>query len=268
MNAKIVVVAVGVMSFSFGATALAQEAQGSASVQAQATAPPPPPAPTYTAPARVAAPAAMESDEPDHDKFIGRFAVGYLGTQGVPTLTVNGTGNNATLQTGTLTAPVVGIRYWLQPKLGIDAGIGLGWNSVNNTNNGLDTSQFAFVLHGGLPLAFVEGKHYVFELIPEINFGMGSTTIKNPNPAGPDASVSGLLLQGGARVGAEVHFGFIGIPQLALQASVGLFIQHTYVKASSGDVTSQAQGVTGFTTTVGNNPWGIFTDSVAALYYF
>src|SRR5687768_2038827 len=68
-----------------------------------------------------AAPAAMAAaGSSDHDQVVGRLAVGYLGRRGmgVGTSAAGGTALQAD-------APVVGIRYWLDQGIGIDAGLGL-----------------------------------------------------------------------------------------------------------------------------------------------
>lgn len=77
----------------------------------------------------------------------------------------------------------------------------------------------------------------------------------------------------GARIGTEIQFGFIGIPELALQASVGLNFQHSVWHASNpakGTTKDAAasQTSTEFGTTVQSDPWAIFTNNIAAIYYF
>ena len=102
---------------------------------------------------------------------------------GAPTGFRRLTGN--ALDAGTVTAPIIGVRYWLQRSLGIDAGIGIGYTGGSTTvNNGTTStttstpSQFGFALHGGVPIAFAEGHHYVFELVPETTFGFASGSVK------------------------------------------------------------------------------------------
>src|SRR6185369_15746057 len=97
-----------------------------------------------------------------------------------------------------------------------------------------------------------------------------------PNNAGK-ISGSGFHFDVGARVGSEIHFGFMGLPKLALQGSVGLFIAGNSSsvevtdatgaaqksKASAFDVQTAGSGNVGY-----NNPWDFFRANVAALYYF
>src|SRR6185436_12015249 len=94
-----------------------------------------------------------------------------------------------------------------------------------------DPAALGFAIHGGVPLAFAYGKHYKFLLVPELNLGLTTRTEKAQNlaPGAPvpgDIHRSGMLLDLGARIGTEIQFGFIGIPELALQASVGLLFRY------------------------------------------
>jgi hypothetical protein len=112
--------------------------------------------------------------------------------------------------------------------------------------------------------------HFSFQIVPEINFGLASATLElDPTP---DNEVSGFHFDIGARAGAEVHFGFIDIPQLSLQGGVGLSLMMQSVSASNPAQTDPAEeskdSTTAFGTTVDGNPWDIFTGNISALYYF
>ena len=73
------------------------------------------------------------------------------------------------------------------------------------------------------------------------------------------------------RVGAEVHFGFIGVPMLTLQGTVGadLVWQRARVKSVEGgrEVTHGRWNLD-LRTANFNDPWALFTNSISALYYF
>jgi hypothetical protein len=235
------------------ASASAQDATVGAG--ASTTLPPRPVAagPVYSAPAY--APAAGAND---HDLWVGRFGVGWYGTRAVPAGSAN---PDAAVQT-----PVIGGRYWLTPTLGIDAGLGLAIVSGSTSANGASAdknSRTSFVLHGGVPIVLGGSRHFSFQVTPELDLGLA--TGKN-NPAGAD--VSGFLLQLGARAGAEIYFGFIGIPALALDASVGLFLASTSGKTTppNGIAVSDSNFFLG--TQHFNDPWDIFRGNVAARYYF
>jgi hypothetical protein len=190
----------------------------------------------------------------DHSLVAGHLGFGYLGRPGVP-VGVAG---------AVVDAPVIGVRYWFDQSMGLDLGLGLGI-SGGSADGGDPPSLWAFVLHGGVPLALASGRHYTFEIIPEANIGLGGGT----TTAGTlETSHKGFMLDLGARAGAEIQFGFIGIPELALQGSIGAMfsLANQSSEPDGGENVSASQ--TRFNTTVYNSPWAIFTNSVSALYYF
>lgn len=218
-----------------------------------------PPAQTpMTLPGTAADPIA---DATDHAAMVGHFGVGYMGRRTI-TIDIMGAGAAAT----TVDAPVIGARYWLNPLLGIDAGIGLLLSSASSSTGATNTDlqgYTVFLLHGGVPLALAGSRHFTFEVVPELNLGIASS-----QRDGNGAKLSGIHFDLGARAGAEIQFGFIGIPELSLQAGVGLALSYDRVKVSPAmaDATSNSRTTLG--TGVGNNPWDIFTGNIAALYYF
>jgi hypothetical protein len=129
-----------------------------------------------------------------------------------------------------------------------------------------------FVFHGGVPLAFASADHFTFEIIPEANIGITSAQADPNGDAAGDVSHDGLHLDIGARAGAEIHFGFIKIPQLSLQASVGLRFDYDSGKTTdstgAGDDVETSSSRSELHTTVQGAPWAIFTNNIAALYYF
>lgn len=204
----------------------------------------------------IAAPAAGGTD---HSLVVGHLGFGYMGRPGI--------GVGAGAVAAQVNAPVIGVRYWLDPRMGIDVGLGFGIESGSTTTNGNSVdnpSYWAFVLHGGVPFALAAGRHYTFQIIPEANIGLGGGS------SGPDGNVSssGFLLDLGARAGAEIQFGFIGLPELSLQGSIGasLAVASASTTPDGGEKTGTSSF--GFRTNVYNSPWAIFTNSVTALYYF
>jgi hypothetical protein len=218
------------------------------------------------------APQAAAADAPppggtDHSRVVGTFGIGYMGFRDL--------GANAF--TPALIAPVIGMRYWLDQGLGFDAGIGFatsGGDTEIDTGMGMTTTvdnpgPLVFVLHGGLPLALADSEHFVFEVVPELNLGYATQTV-DPGDGNEDSS-SVLQVDVGARAGAEIHFGFIDIPQLALQAGVGLrFSMRSRTDEDDVGMTTATTSTssTAISTGVGDNPWNIFAANVAALYYF
>lgn len=264
-NAKLRMVGLSAGFAALFATVSALAQEPAPAPEAPPPPPPPPPAQTQaTASGQVgmglpgAAPqtaiAAPAAGGTDHSLVVGHLGVGYLGRPGVPV------GAAATL----VNAPVIGVRYWLDPGMGIDVGLGFGFQNSSQTTAGTSVdgpSLWAFVLHGGVPLALATGRHYTFEIVPEANIGLGGGSTGDTNH-------HGFLLDIGARAGAEIQFGFIGLPELALQGSIGamLNVASSSSTPDGGDKTGQSS--LSLNTTVYNSPWGIFTNSLTALYYF
>lgn len=225
-----------------------------------------------------AAAAAATPGTSDHAQMVGRLAVGYFGiTNTGAGADIADVGPNDSPYAVPGQAPVVGVRYWIDPLIGIDVGLGMsliGGNIDTGVANAPDIKRGSFtgfLIHGGVPLALASADHFTFEVIPELNLGFaGGSFDPNGNGAGK-VEYSGFHFDVGARVGAEIHFGFIHLPQLSLVASVGLRFDSD--KGKTEDSTAAPSVKTSsskseFHTTVGSNPWAIFTDNVAALYYF
>jgi hypothetical protein len=142
-----------------------------------------------------------------------------------------------------LTLPTVGARIWFG-SVGLDVGLGLGTTTRKTYDScpggrgsdscvdpasgaseirtgGID-GGFGFGLHVGVPIAAAVSRHAALLIIPEVGFAYGQATVYNP--AGPefDVDLSGIQLDVGVRIGGELHFGAIGLPNLSLQLAVGL----------------------------------------------
>jgi len=258
---KIVGCLAGLASVLLTGSAFAQAAD--AAPAAAAPAPPPQPAASTGGSAQVgmalpgATPqAAAVAGASDHDAVVGRLAVGYMGRSVV-----------TTNLGGAIPVPVIGVRYWLSDMLGIDAGLGFGLTSGSNEvmGNSNDTpSWHLFMIHGGVPLSLASAGHFSFQIVPELNLGFAGASAE---AGGMTNKASGFHLDVGARAGAEIHFGFINVPQLSLQGSVGLRLNMDSTSQTVNDVDTSTSGFS-LGTTVGDNPWNIFTSNVAALYYF
>jgi hypothetical protein len=287
-----IVTVAGVASAQLGAEAtMGAGAQAGGQAEAQPAAPPPAVAPAPApAPAPVAAPAEpaqaqsqvgmalpeqappADPGESDHEKMVGRVGIGYLGLRGLqlPPGTLGGVPTAMT--TEQVLAPVVGIRYWMNPLLGLDLGLGLTAMFGSDTTKpaaGDETSVDAplptvLIAHAGVPLSLASKDHFSFQIVPELNVGYGWRTIKTQTD---DIDESDFHLDVGVRAGGEVQFGFIGIPELSLQGGIGLLFATDQPSVSqSGNSIKQSRASIG--TTVGSNPWNIFISNVAALYYF
>ncbi|MBN1610433.1 MAG: hypothetical protein JW940_27640 [Polyangiaceae bacterium] len=220
---------------------------------------------------------AEDPAETDHEMMVGRVGVGYLGLRGLVMPTETATSASTTAE---VLAPVVGVRYWMNPLLGLDLGLGLTaqFGSQKDTPAGgteqSDDSDLPTVLiaHAGVPLSLGSKGHFSFQIVPELNVGYGWRTIKNPGAE--DIEASDFHLDFGARAGAEVQFGFIGVPELSLQGGIGLLfatdqtsVSQAAAPPAQGDSTSK-RSRTSIGTDAGSNPWNIFISNIAALYYF
>jgi hypothetical protein len=168
--------------------------------------------------------------------------------------------------------PIVGVRYWLNSPLGLDAGIGVfTTSSAVRTESGTNLTvegptRTAFVLHAGVPISLADVGNFSFLVIPELNVGFGTGGVKG-TMGNPSTDLSGFLLEGGVRAGAEVFFGFIGIPHLSLEGSVGVFLSSATGKISSGGASTRFSSFVLSTSSVAQ-PWDIFRKDIAARYYF
>jgi hypothetical protein len=207
--------------------------------------------------------------------MVGRLAVGYFGVTQVGAGS-GGTDADEPLYAVVGSAPVIGVRYWISQTLGLDIGVGLGILGSDATAGDpemdFDRGSFTgFNLHGGVPLALASADHFTFEIVPEVNLGIGSASFDPNGDADGDISMSGFHFDVGARAGAEIHFGFLKMPQLALQGSVGIALaidNATTTDSTSGMDVEVKSSQTAFGTTVQGEPWDIFTGNIAALYYF
>ncbi len=194
--------------------------------------------------------------------MVGDVGIGYMGVRQM----LIATGGTAY---GTVDAPVLGARFWFNPDMGLDVGLGFSGSSLSvldQTDTRTDSPEpFTMILHAGLPFALADSDHFVFQVVPEINFGMSGNTIEGMDGA-DDEVYRGTHFDLGVRAGGEVHFGFIGVPQLSLQAGVGVGFQYDSVSYEDGGGTAEAERMS-VGTIYGQNPWEIFTSSISALYY-
>lgn len=220
-----------------------------------------------------------DSEKNDHERVVGHFGVSWFGVSSIPLGIGAPAGNSANpaIALGnpsyvTISAPAIGVRYWLNEGLGIDAGIGIGYSGGSVEDNNVRVGKlgaFGMLFHAGLPLSIVSGKHISLQITPEANFGfahasVASNVVDHPPP---DASLSGMRLDIGARVGGEVQFGFIGLPELALEGSLGAFFTYQRNGVSVGPA-SHSDVSYSLTTASFHNPWDFFASVVSARYYF
>lgn len=211
------------------------------------------------------------ADEPatDHARVVGSVGIGWFGVSEIPLGQLD----------QSVVAPALGVRWWLTERVGLDLGLGLsivsqvGSATVDGTVTIDDDGPFTLGVlgHVGVPIALYQGRHYTLLVVPELNVGVAS--LSSTNDRADDSQLpleteqTGLRVDAGGRAGAEIHFGFIGLPELALEASVGLFFSHEATSLSSGGSSREATR-TQLVTTSFNDPWDFFRSAVAARYYF
>lgn len=215
---------------------------------------------TTTTTATTATSTAANDTATDHSLVVGRMGASYFGQYDVPFGTL----------AGKAATQVVGVRYWTSDTLAIDVGLGFGTVS-GSTKSGSTTvdnpSLMAFSVMGGVPLTMLQAKHYTFFIEPQLRFGYATQSIK-PAGGGDETKNTGYRLVVGATVGAEIQFGFIGIPHLALDATLGLGADVASATTKTGANPETTGSSTGLGTAAFASPWNIFNSNVAARYYF
>jgi len=241
--------------------------------------PPPPVAVQAVAPAPAPAPAPAHVS--DSEAVSGHLGVGFYGQQ--PFTLIGPT--DAGTASVKLSVTNLGVRYWLPSappgglfkEWGLDLGVGLllSGGSATATQGATTVTVDApgaggFGLHAGLPLVLARGQHVAFELVPAIDFVHVGSTVKAAN-AGSDLDLTGNFFSLGASAGFEMFFGFLGIPQLALEANVGVgfnYARTSFSTTPNGVKVEGAESAWAFGTTKGNDPWDFVRGSLAARYYF
>jgi hypothetical protein len=276
---------------------------GAAQAQATQVAPqtPPPAAPVTTAPAATSegqvststtfttttvAPATTpppavevevkteDDDRTDHQNVVGGWGVGLLSAVELQPLLPGPTYPEASL-----VVAILGARTWISEGFGFE--VGLGFNTRNGTraddvqgrSDVPEPTTWGLALHLGLPFSLYNDEHYHFLLLPELNFGMamGKTEDDANLPGDQAVRQRAQLVGGGLRAGAEVQFGMIGLPMLALTGTVGVrldYQQSSVEAAENGAVITRVRRGFDASTSSFNDPWDIFVSSIAALYYF
>jgi hypothetical protein len=173
----------------------------------------------------------------------------------------------------------LGARTWFSKRVGAELGLGFNTASgkraddLEDRKDVADPTILGLALHLGLPLSLYDDEHYQFMILPELNLGMAlGRTKDDPNTLGDQAVRQRTrLLGGGLRAGAEVQFGMIGLPMLALTGTVGVrlnYQQSSVEAAENGGVVTRVRSGISASTSSFNDPWDLFMSSIAALYYF
>ncbi len=247
----------------------------------------------------LAARAARAEEEPattpatDHERVVGTVAVAFHGARFVPValpqaadaIVIDAQGNaELSIVEGDVTVPIFGGRYWFSRRVGIDVGLGFNVHSgsvakeIPNADAALDRTanadaptQLALAAKVGVPISVHAGAHYNLMVIPDAGIGYTSTTIEafNKGTSGEDLDLvlDGLVLAAGARLGAELEFGFVGVPELSVQTAWGLAFESRRRRGRIGDASA-----TLFEKAIGtswrDDPWDVFTGTFSVFYAF
>lgn len=220
----------------------------------------------------------------DHSVVTGHLGLRYFGSTNMPALAFAG---GVATPTGTGALHTVGMRYWLNGAIGLEAGLGIGFASGSNTEtmqSGGNTMQqssdrpnfFGIGIQVGLPIMVAEAKHLAIHVDPFLAFRYGTsgiTTGAGDNTR--DNSLNAVQFELGANAVAELQFGFIGLPQLGLQAQFGFGLSYLSQSAKAvtlrnNDTNTSASSGFSIGTTVGPH-YGldqIISGSVSAVWYF
>ncbi len=238
-------------------------------------------------------PSASDKTKTDHDKVTGSFGAGFLGTRFVPAalpastsaVSFDGDGSaTLTIVGDEVVVPLFGGRYWFTKTLGIELAVGFNVHSGSITreipnpdaNLGRSTdvdapSTNAFAGRLAVPLSVYAASHLNVLLIPELDIGFSSTSIEgfDVSTTGEplDLQLDGFVFGLGGRVGAELSFGFIDVPQLSLQSSWGLRFESRKRSGKIGDA-EMGLSETAVGTSWYGSPWDIIAGSLGVLYYF
>jgi hypothetical protein len=217
---------------------------------------------------------AVADTDTDFTKIIKTIGIGYFGQFDVPL-------GNTVGGRGAVGTQLVGVRYFMNSRFGIDVGVGMGLVSGSNKVEGGGTSTstdrpstLAMSFKVGVPIVMFSSKHYSFFFEPQAIFGFAGETAKRTEPNTADTKHNGTRFFVGGSAGALVQFGFIGMPQLTLDATVGLGLDVSGGKteqataAGQTTVVKQSFSQTGFGSYTAHQPWNIFHTNVAAIYHF
>lgn len=222
----------------------------------------------------------------DHETIVGHFGIGFLGVSNLPLPVAVPVGTeenpgllpNDHIRVRSVAAPALGARIWISRRVGVDTGIGFFYSGGSTTSDLGGTtvdvdkqSVIAFLVHAGVPVLMTDLRHMSLLVIPEATFGMARSNVAPlfDENAPPEAELRGARLDVGVRAGAEVHFGFMGLPNLSLEAGIGLVFTTEWASATVGNQ-SVSDVATRISTASFSDPWDILSGfgNLSARYYF
>lgn len=201
----------------------------------------------------------------------GTIGVGYLGLAGTSPLFsgMGGLGGLAGLGLLRVQAPILGVRWWLRDsRLGVDLGLGAMVTGGTDMTGAafVTTPSVQVVAHVGLPIALASTQHVIVLVAPE--FRAGYVTLLGDSSFG----LSGSLLELALRGAVELFFGFIGVPELSMEAAIRVgFIREAQGMsnfAPLGASTRLTSETYRFSTSLSGDPGSIIASTLSLKYYF
>ena len=133
--------------------------------------------------------------------------------------------------------------------------VSTGNNSAGAVQTNSPTS-FGIAVTAGVPITLTAHRHINFHVAPFIGFAQGVSSLDVYVPNQPPTSyvLSNTIFRLGGRAAAEVHLGFLGLPQVSIEASLGLYLQYRATNnqtAQNGTVTSTGSGAFELGTSLG-----------------
>lgn len=223
----------------------------------------------------------------DHDAVLKSWSLGLLGLAELPVALGDPLGSGVpsgerTITSDTVVAPVIGTRYWVGKRVGIEAGLGFSIQSGSRkiAAFGIDAdggSITAVGAHFGLPIAAAYGKHYTLLMIPYLAYGyVSSEDSRSTDATNDDVFGTATVFEGGLRAGVEIQLGAIGLENFALQLTTGIRLRYESRTANvplfnegmpAGDADRIAKDLR-FETSAGSTLGSAVAGTLAALYYF
>jgi len=228
----------------------------------------------------------------DHASHVGRIALGFAGTRFVPAtapapvdpVVITDDGDAVlTVDSDEVTVPLFGARYWLNRTVGIDLALGFNVTSGDETREipnpdpslgdrveRATPSTTAVAARLAVPLSVWDHAHLNILLMPELDIGYSSMVVQGLEESvsgeALDLQLTGFVFGVGGSVGAELSFGFIGVPELAVESAWGLRFESRRRRGKIGDAevvrTEMAVGTSFY-----GDPWDVFLGSFALRYY-
>ncbi len=185
----------------------------------------------------------------------GSVGVGYLGLASMaPTFTGGGLGGLAALR---IQVPMLGIRWWFRDsRVGLDVGLG----AMGATAPDFFSPSLMVVGHIGVPIALLSTQHVIVLLAPEFRAGFSTLT--------GGASAGGSLLELALRGGVELFFGFIGVPDLSVEAAVRVGVARDEQSFFSPFGGSSGTANFRFSTSLSGDAASVIASTLSLKYYF